>query len=617
MPTSSARAEVPYALPGGAVRRSLLLIGRGLRSQPRTFAIAISASVLYGLGMVAQGWVLGQITDTVVVPAIEGPGVPRSQIYLAGLALVGIGLLTAVGVAGRRVFAGMASFDVQAGHRRRVTRQYLRLPMSWHRRHPTGQLLSNANADAESAGFVFTPLPFALGVLAMLLVASVAMLAADVVLGLIGVSVLPLVLVVNAVYRRYMSPAITKVQHERARTSDVAHESFAAGAVVKALGTEAPGEARVDAVAQELRAANVAVGKIRSVFDPVIDMLPALASLGVRAVGTMRVADGLAGTGAVVTTASLLTVMTFPVRAIGFVLGDLPRSLVGHERISRVIDARGYLSEGEADLPGSGGLHLTTDQVTVTVPPAPGRPGRDLLHRVSLDVPAGRTLAVVGPTGSGKSTLVDVLARLQDPASGEVRYDGLAAPSVRTSDRTAAIALVAQNAFVFEDTIAENVTLGQTDPDTGAPYTTEQVWQALRTARAEDFVAALPHGLDTVVGERGASLSGGQRQRLAIARALIRRPRLLIMDDATSAVDPLVEQDILARLRRYAGGLTVVLIAYRTATIMLADSVLHLDSGRVVDHGPHTELLARDAGYRRLVTTYQREREARDPQEVR
>ena len=615
MPTASARAETPYALPGGAVRRSLLLIGRGLRSQPRTFAIAISASVLYGLGMVAQGWVLGRITDTVVVPAIEGPGVPRSTIWWAGLALLGIGLLTAVGVAGRRVFAGMASFDVQAGHRRLVTRQYLRLPMSWHRRHPTGQLLSNANADAESAGFVFTPLPFALGVLAMLLVASGAMLAADVVLGLIGVSVLPLVLVVNAVYRRYMSPAITKVQHERARTSDVAHESFEAAAVVKALGTEQLEETRFDAVAQDLRASNVAVGKIRSVFDPVIDMLPALATLGVLAAGTVRVADGLTGTGAVVTTAYLLTVMTFPVRAIGFVLGDLPRSLVGHERISRVIDARGYLSEGDQDLPGRGGLHLSTEDVTV--PGITGGPDRHLLHQVSLDVPAGHTLAVVGPTGSGTSTLVDVLARLQDPAGGQVRYDGVPAPSVRTSDRTAAIALVAQNAFVFEDTIAENVTLGQVDPSTGAPYDADQVWEALRTARAEDFVTALPDGLDTVVGERGASLSGGQRQRLAIARALIRRPRLLIMDDATSAVDPVVEQDILHRLRSYAGGVTVVLIAYRSATIMLADTVLHLDGGRVVDHGTHTELLARDAGYRRLVTTYQRERQARDSQEVR
>lgn len=617
MPTASARRTPPYALPGGAVRRSLLLLGRGLRSQPRTFAIAISASVLYGLGMVAQGWVLGRITDQVVVPAIDGTGVASSTIWLAGLGLFGIGVLTTVGVAGRRVFAGIGSFDVQAGHRRRVTRQYLRLPMSWHRRHPTGQLLSNANADAESAGFVFTPLPFALGVVVMLLVASGAMLAADPVLGLVGVSVLPMVLVVNAVYRRYMSPAITRVQHERAHTSDVAHESFEAAAVVKSLGTESLEETRFAAAAEDLRASNVTVGKIRSVFDPVIDLLPALATLAVLALGTSRAADGLTGTGDVVTTAYLLTVMTFPVRAIGFVLGDLPRSLVGHDRISRVIDARGYLSEGDATLAGTGGLHLEADRVSVTVPGELGNPDRSLLHQVSMSVPAGQTLAVVGPTGSGKSTLVDLLARLQDPSAGEVRYDGLSAPSVRSVDRAAAIALVAQNAFVFEDTITENITLGQLDPGTGEPYRTEEVWAALRTARADGFVAALPDGAETVVGERGTSLSGGQRQRLAIARALIRRPRLLIMDDATSAVDPVVEQDILARLRRYAGGVTVVLVAYRSATIGLADSVLHLDGGRVVDHGRHEELLARDPGYRRLVTTYRRQRQTRDEQEVR
>ncbi|TDE90452.1 ABC transporter ATP-binding protein [Occultella glacieicola] len=617
----------PHALPGGAVRRSLLLIGRGIAAQPRTFTIAIAASVVYGVGLVASGWLLGRITDGVVLPAIEGSGVAGATIWWAGLGLLLVGVVTAVGVALRRIYAGIGALDVQAGHRRRVTRQYLRLPMTWHRRHPAGQLLSNANADAEAAGGVFMPLPFALGVLAMIIVAGVAMIAADPVLGVIGVSVLPLVLVVNAVYRKYMSPAITHVQHQRAVVADVAHESFEAAAVVKALGTEEIEERRFASASATLRDANIAVGRIRSVFDPVIDLLPGLATLGVLAVGATRVAAGVVDTGAVVSTAYLLTVMTFPVRAIGFVLGDLPRSLVGHDRVSRVIDARGYLGQGSRRLGGAGsagvGLRLDLDGVGVRVPShdADGAPTEvDLLSDVSFTVPPGRTVAIVGSTGAGKSTLVDVIARLRDPSAGVVRYDGVDAREIADADRTGSIALVAQSAFVFEDTVRGNVTLadrpGPDDDGAGPVHTDAQVWEALRIAQADGFVASLPDGLDTVIGERGASLSGGQRQRLAIARALIRRPRLLVLDDATSAVDPLVEQAILAGLRRSSGDVTVVLVAYRTATILLADSVVHLERGRVVDTGAHEEVLGRDPGYRRLVTAYQRGREQRDERRV-
>ena len=614
-PLPAPPTEAAFALPGGAVRRSFLLLGRGIRSEPRTFAIAIGASAIYGVGLVASGWALGRITDRVVVPALEGGQVPSSHIWWAGVVLFAIGLVTAVAVALRRVYAGMAAFDVQAGHRRRVTRQYLRLPMSWHRRHPAGQLLSNANADAEAAGGVFVPLPFAIGVLVMIVLASVAMLWADLVLGAIGVSVLPLVLAANIVYRRYMSPAITVVQHERAAVSDVAHESFEAAAVVKSLGTEQLEEDRFTTVTHRLRDANIAVGRVRSVFDPVIDLLPALATLAVLLVGAHRIDSGVIGTGDVITTAYLLTVMTFPVRAIGFVLGDIPRSLVGHDRISRVIDARGYLTDGMAGLPAHGGMRVEVEDVTLAVPSFDAHGERttaELLRGVSFAVESGQTLAVVGPTGAGKSTLVDVLARMSDPTSGSMRYDGVDARDVGARSRTDAIALVAQSTFVFEDTIRGNVALGDDVEDGGSAFTDDEVWRALRTARADGFVAALPQGLDTVVGERGASISGGQRQRLAIARALIRRPRLLILDDATSAVDPLVEQQILAGLREQVGDVTVILVAYRTATIALASSVLHLERGLVVDQGTHPELLARDLGYRHLVTAYQRGRAERE-----
>lgn len=595
----------PYALPGGTIKRSLVLLGRGLASQRRTATIAILASSAYGAGVVASGWLLGQIVDRVAVPAIQDGTVATSRIVLAGLILIGIGLFTALGVALRRIYAGITALGVQAHHRKVVTRQYLRLPMSWHRRHPTGQLLSNAHADAEAASDVFNPVPFALGVVVMILFASGAMLHADLVIGLIGVSVLPLILLVNGVYRRYMTPAITKVQAQRAVVADVAHESFEAATVIKALGIEHLEARRYGTATDGLRAANVTVGKIRSVFDPIIDLLPALATLAVLTVGAYRAQAGLVEVGDIVTAAYLLTVMAFPVRAIGFVLGDLPRSLVGHERIARVADARGYLSHGEVPLGATSGIDLALEGVSLAVRDEISAQPIPILHEVTFTVPAGATVAIVGSTGAGKTTLMDVVARLTDPTSGRVTYNGIDVRDLAEEARTSAVAYVAQSSFIFEDTIRNNVDLTGTAED-------EEVWQALATAQATGFVSALPDGLDTVVGERGASLSGGQRQRLAIARALLRAPELLILDDATSAVDPVVEQAILAGLRERSGRATVLIVAYRTSTILLADWVVHLEEGRVVDMGTHTDLLGRDGRYADIVTAYARDRAQRE-----
>jgi ABC-type multidrug transport system fused ATPase/permease subunit len=226
-----------------------------------------------------------------------------------------------------------------------------------------------------------------------------------------------------------------------------------------------------------------------------------------------------------------------------------------------------------------------------------------VLHEVSLRVPAGRTVALVGPTGAGKSTITNLAARLVDPAAGTVELDGVDARELTAASLAATVALVPQLAFAFDDTIRANVSLDRPGIDD------DEVWRALRTAQADGFVAALPDGLDTLIGERGTTLSGGQRQRLTLARALAGRPRLLILDDATSAVDPRVEAAILAAVRGAAGragAVTIFVVAYRRATIALADEVVYLEHGRVVAHGTHRELLAAVPGYANLVTAYEK-----------
>jgi ABC-type multidrug transport system fused ATPase/permease subunit len=282
------------------------------------------------------------------------------------------------------------------------------------------------------------------------------------------------------------------------------------------------------------------------------------------------------------------------------VLGELPRTVVGWERISAIIDERGEMEYGLQPAPGAGPVSLALDGAGYAYPADDGT-RYPVLHDVRLDVPAGRTLAIVGPTGSGKTTLATLLVRLVDPTSGQVLLDGVDLRQLRPGAVAEVAALVPQGTFVFHDTVRGNVGLGADD------VTEDDIWWALAVARADGFVRDLPAGLDTVVGERGADLSGGQRQRIALARALVRRPRLLVLDDATSAIDPRIEAEILAGLGETGTGrepATVVVIAYRQATIGLADEVVYVERGRVLDRGTHTELIERSPGYRRLVTAY-------------
>jgi ABC-type multidrug transport system fused ATPase/permease subunit len=580
------------------LRRGFAVLGVAIREEPRIFAASTAASLLFGALTVADAWVLGWATNHVILPAFKTGHVEDSGLVAVGALFVGVALLRAVGIVGRRLGAGIMQYRLQASYRRRVTRQYLRLPLSWHQQHPTGQLLSNANADVEAAWFPIAPLPMAVGVVAMVVVAVVAMLTADLVLTLIGALVFPAIFALNVVYQRALSPRVTRAQALRAEVSEVAHESFDGALVVKTLGREAEETARFAEEALALRDANIRVGRIRGLFDPALEALPNLGVLAVLVVGVSRVLAGTANPGAVVQVAYLFTIVAFPIRAIGWVLGELPRSVVGWDRISHVLEATGEMPYGEL-LAAAGAKPAELDVSQLRF-----RYGdHQVLDDVTFTVRPGGTVAVVGPTAAGKSTLTTLLVRLVDPDGGRIAVDGVDIRELRHGELAQTVALVPQQTFLFDDTVRENITLGADIPDA-------TVWAALGIAQADRFVAALPAGLDSRLGERGTTLSGGQRQRLALARALVRRPRLLILDDATSAVDPDVEARILAALREHTGGAsvggaTVLVVAYRTATIALADEVLYLDEGRIVDRGPHQELLERSAGYRELVTAYE------------
>jgi ABC-type multidrug transport system fused ATPase/permease subunit len=334
------------------------------------------------------------------------------------------------------------------------------------------------------------------------------------------------------------------------------------------------------------------MGVLRAAFEPVFEAIPALGIILLIAVGSWRVSTGAISIGILVQFVSLFEVLAFPLRLIGFVLSDIPRAVVGRERVQDVFDEPITLPPAVQTTPlSSGPLGVAARSVSFAYDE------HEVLSEVTFAVAPNESVALVGPTGSGKSTLSLLLVRLADPVRGSLELGGIDLRRVDAEALHRDTAIVFQESFLFATSIRENITLD-------LEVSEEEVRKAARMAQAEAFIDELPHGFDTVLGERGVTLSGGQRQRVALARAMVRRPRLLILDDATSAVDPTVEAAILGSLRDDVET-TLIVVAYRVSTIALADRVLFLEDGRITAEGTHSELLAHPA-YLAMVRAYER-----------
>ncbi|HEX4428456.1 MAG TPA: ABC transporter ATP-binding protein [Frankiaceae bacterium] len=584
--------------------RGFAVLGRGAAQQRLAFTLSVLGSSLWALMTVGQAYVLGRITENTVLPAFREGRVLWGSLLGAALLIMGVAALKALGIAGRRIYAGRVQYELGATYRRKIAARYLALPLRWHQAHPTGRLLSLANSDVEQTWEPMAPFPMAVGVVVMLLVTLAFLVATDPVLALVGGVIFPLIAVLNVIYSRRLAPLMIRAQELRAEVSGLAHESFDGALTVKVLGRGEHETQRFAEQAGELRDALIRVGRLRGLFDPALEALPNLSVLAVLLVGGLRVSAGSLDPGGLVRVAYLFTLLAFPVRAIGWVLADLPRAVVGWERMHIVLNADDTMPAGQrrfdpADPTGEP-AQLAATGIGFGYGAAVG--DDRVLDDVTLDVPAGSTVAIVGPTGSGKSTLAHLSLRLLDPDEGVLTVDGHDLRELAAGQLAEAVALVPQGAFLFDDTVRGNVTLGA---DIEEPVLAE----ALEISQAAGFVADLPDGIDTVVGERGATLSGGQRQRIALARALARRPRLLVLDDATSSVDPRIERAILAGLRESPS--TVVVIAYRQATIALADLVIYLEDGRVRGRGTHEQLMASVPGYREVLTAYGAAHESR------
>ncbi|MFP5330962.1 MAG: ABC transporter ATP-binding protein, partial [Acidimicrobiia bacterium] len=417
--------------------RGMQLIVRMLRRAPKEFTIGGIGTTLFAVATVASSYVLGWATDEVLLPAVEAGNVTTAVLVTAAGAVLGVSFLRGAGITLRRLGAYAAQYGLQARDRREVTDKYLRLPIEWHRRHPTGQLLSNANADVESASFLAAPLPMAFGVMLMLVITAVLLVPTDVFLAIVGFAVLPLIIFNNILFQRRMRVVAASAQKLRAEVAEIAHESFDAALVVKTLGREDQEVGRFGARSDDLRDSMVELGRLRAVFDPLMEALPNIGVLAVLAVGAWRVDSGLITPGTLVTFAYLFRLVAMPLRVFTWLLAEMPRAVVGWDRIEAVFAADESLTYGDRSLLNTGGAGADASEVTYVYPDdshadlgdAPGSAptangdGRGV-RSVTLDVEPGTTVAIVGPTGSGKTTIAHLMVRLFDPDEGVIRLDG-------------------------------------------------------------------------------------------------------------------------------------------------------------------------------------------------
>jgi ATP-binding cassette subfamily B protein len=539
-------------------------------------------------------WMAGKVSVPILVRYGIDRGIEQGEyLWLWTLLIALAGVLAGTFTALRRFYAFREARWTETRLRERLFNHIMSLHIGYHDRAQTGQLMSRSSSDLNQIQMFVVMIPVTLSNLAMIATVSVILFLTDPLLAVVALAALPLVNVAGRRFSHAIHGAVLQVQVEQAELATVVEESVSGVRVVKGFGAEHVQAERLRTEADDIRRVSIEAARVRAKFLPAIDLLPQLGLIAVLGVGGMQVINGDLTLGQLVQFNFFVALLVWPLRMIGMAIAWAQRAGAALERVNEILDTTPQV----ADPPSP--QSLPDEQPVGAVRFRDVHFGYDpsipVLEGFDLDLAAGQSVALVGATGSGKSTVARLLVRFYDVDQGSVSIDGVDVRELTLHDVRGAVGIVFEDTLLFHDTVAANIAFASPGSDQ------ETVERAARLAGAHDFIMGLPDAYDTILGERGYSLSGGQRQRIAIARAILADPRVLVLDDATSAVDPSKEHEIRSAMSTVMDGRTTIVIAHRPGTIALADTVVLLGEGRVLASGPHQELLASEPLYRNVL----------------
>ena len=571
--------------PDSGMTTFLRLLGF-LRPYRRSVIASLSFALLAMVMTVSIPWLTGQAINKIYA------GDKANLKLLAGAVLLA-GILRAILTVIRRLVAGRVSLGVEFDLRAKIYGHLQSLELAFFDQQQTGQLMSRATVDLQSVRFFLGyGLVFLIQALLTIGLAAIAMFLTDPTLAALSLAPVPFVIVIAFRYGRRSRPALQEVQQRVAELTAEVEENIAGVRVVKAFAAENRQRLSFDYRVGRVFDQSMVSTRLTAFYGPFIGFLPQLGLAAVLFFGGRQVINGELSIGSFSAFYTYLLMLIAPMRTFGMMLGLSQRATASGGRIFQILDRQPEVTAepGAGPLPDGGG-RVQFENVTLRYPGA----SSDALEGIELDVRAGLTVALVGGTGSGKSSLVQLIPRLYDTTGGRVLVDGADVRDVDPAELRSQIAVVNDDPFLFSASVRDNIAYARPDASD------QEVLAAAERAQASDFIERLPDGFSTMVGERGLTLSGGQRQRLAIARALLADPRILILDDATSSVDASTEQQIKTALREVMTGRTTFVIAHRLSTIALAEEIVLLEDGRLVAHGDHAHLLVESDLYRQIV----------------